>query len=332
MSTHKVRVVTSMGLVLACSATPPGPPPAPLSGLSVPSASASAPPPPAASVSTDEVVPPPLDEPRGEPVDDACPAGMVHVVADRCPSLARKCVLSAARTKDNRQICQRFSETKRCLSAQREHLDYCIDRFEYPNVPGEHPRGLASWYDAATTCQALGKRLCWESEWATACEGPEELPFPSGVERDADACNIDLPAQMVLLNRLLSKDPARAEREYRRLDRSRRSGSMPGCISGYGVADLPGNFDEWVNADLPEGRGHWAVLMGGSWIRARNQCRARMSGHGPGFRFHALSFRCCADARGVPPREPPGRRRPPQPPARPNPVTWPGIDLATRGF
>ena len=48
---------------------------------------------------------------------------------------------------------------------------------------------MVSWYDAAALCAEQRKRLCWESEWVTACEGPEKLPFPYGLRRDASACS-----------------------------------------------------------------------------------------------------------------------------------------------
>ncbi|MCC6645786.1 MAG: SUMF1/EgtB/PvdO family nonheme iron enzyme [Polyangiaceae bacterium] len=252
-----------------------------------------------------------------------CPDGMVHVARDYCPRLERRCV-RAVETRDRRHICTEYERASRCVGA-REPLSYCIDRYEYPNRVGAHPVGVANWYDAASTCASVGKRLCWEAEWTAACEGPEELPFPTGVTRDASACNIDLPPQMVLLDRMLARDPEVRQRELARVDRSDASGRRATCDSAHGVADLTGNFDEWVNAESVGGPGAWAALKGGSWIRSRNSCRAVMSGHAPSFRFHTLGFRCCADAVGSATRRASGGARPPPVPrGAPNRHAWPG--------
>ena len=63
---------------------------------------------------------------------------------------------------------------------------------------------MVSWYDGAAACGALGKRLCWQSEWESACEGPEKLPFPYGLERDPKQCNIDNPYVRPDLDRIFA--------------------------------------------------------------------------------------------------------------------------------
>ena len=263
------------------------------------------------------------------PPPAACPTDMVHVRKDFCPLVDRKC-LDGFETKDHRHICTAYEPgSTRCIAARREQLDFCIDQFEYPNKEGGHPVALSSWYDATTTCESIGKRLCWEAEWTAACEGPDETPFPSGWTRDTQACNIDLPAQMVLLHRLHARDHGVQQRELARLDRSRPSGSMKGCVSGFGVADMTGNYDEWVNAESVAGASQWGALKGGSWIRSRNQCRGIMSDHGPTFRFHTLSLRCCADPPGAQPRVASGGNKPPRVPPPRRPGYWPGRVLAT---
>ena len=42
------------------------------------------------------------------------------------------------------------------------------------------PQYMASWYEAKTTCEGIGKRLCSDTEWTLACEGPEHQPYPYG--------------------------------------------------------------------------------------------------------------------------------------------------------
>ena len=55
---------------------------------------------------------------------------------------------------------------------------FCIDRYEFPNQPGNFPRVGAAFTEAEALCQKAGKRLCSEDEWEKACKGPDELRFP----------------------------------------------------------------------------------------------------------------------------------------------------------
>lgn len=47
----------------------------------------------------------------------------------------------------------------------------CIDQFEYPNIPCEYPVVWVRADEAASICEALGKRICDAHEWEGACEG-----------------------------------------------------------------------------------------------------------------------------------------------------------------
>src|SRR6185312_2782997 len=133
----------------------------------------------------------------------------------------------------------------KCVGRE-EPRRFCIDEYEYPNRKGGHPTWMVSWYDAQATCASLGKRLCYESEWVSACEGPDKLPFPYGHARDNTKCNIDNSWIQPSLADMYSKDPQTRLIELSRLDQSAPSGSLSGCVSGFGVHDLTGNFDEWV--------------------------------------------------------------------------------------
>src|SRR5262249_31396252 len=145
-------------------------------------------------------------------------------------------------------ICHEFAPERRCIGNERRER-FCIDRYEFPNEKSAHPPVMVSWYDANAACTERGKRLCWESEWVSACDGPENLAFPYGNERDPKACNIDNQYIHPNLALLYASDPKRAYPELLRLDRGKPSGAMEGCVSGFGVYDLTGNFDEWVNAE-----------------------------------------------------------------------------------
>ena len=283
------------GVSLAC-VTPPAATPAQV-GSAAPAESAT-PMPPDASASASSA-PPAASSSASmlgvvEPAR-ACPNDMVHIEVEFCKKQVTRCAAQTVAKNNHHQICHHYLPPTKCSDENMTHLSFCIDRYEFPNKEGAHPVIHTNWYDAASTCHSLGKRLCFDSEWTAACEGPDKTPFPYGWDRDPTACNINLPFTLPYNDRMYSKNPATQRRELNRLDRALRSGAMPRCVSGFGVFDMTGNADEWVNNDRKEAGGIWAALKGGSYIEARNACRPRTSSHEPKFRFYTLSFRCCKD-------------------------------------
>ncbi|MFT3773373.1 MAG: SUMF1/EgtB/PvdO family nonheme iron enzyme [Minicystis sp.] len=225
----------------------------------------------------------------------ACPEGMALVDTMYCPSVQLRCLKSEYNKPNHITICHKFAPGQRCVGKPRRQR-FCIDRYEYPNREGAHPPVMVSWYDGASACAAEGKRLCWQSEWESACEGPEKLPFPYGLSRDPSQCNIDNPYVKPDLDRAYSSRPDVAGAELLRLDQSVASGAKPGCTSGFGVHDLTGNVDEWVNSEENKGKSKWAGLKGGAWGHVRNACRPMTTSHPPEFTYYFISFRCCKDA------------------------------------
>lgn len=233
-------------------------------------------------------------------VDDAggpraCPAGMILVDTTYCTEVRRRCKKDELNKPNHITICHEFAPGTVCVGKERRQR-FCIDEYEYPNEKGAHPPVMVSWYDGAAACAAQGKRLCWESEWVSACEGPEKLPFPYGLKRDATTCNIDNGYVKPHLERVYSKTAREQNAELLGLDQSVASGEKPGCASGFGVHDQTGNFDEWVNAEHEHKVSAWAGLKGGAWGHVRNACRPMTTSHPPEFTYYFISFRCCADA------------------------------------
>ncbi len=252
-----------------------------------------------------------LPEPQTPPGPAGdCPDDMAHVDTDFCPDIDRRCVDMEHEDINNLDICHAFAPGGRCRMATR-HIDFCIDRYEYPNELGAHPTWMLDWYKAQATCESKGKRLCYASEWTAACEGPEHTPFPYGWVRDHDKCNIDNffiePKKWGKSGTLLfySKDPKIALGELARLDQSVPSGALADCKSGFGVQDLTGNVDEWVTSDIaPREKSLWAGLKGGAWGHVRSQCRPTTYSHDPSFAYYFVGFRCCRDVEGAPPWTP----------------------------
>ncbi len=126
---------------------------------------------------------------------------------------------------------------------------FAIDRYEYPNQRGVAPLLADSWFAAARTCAAQGKRLCTPAEWAQACGGRAGRRFSSredgppavdGANFGHRFCNTaGSGVAAVPPDPLTSRAPA---------------GTFPNCASDYGAYDLTGNVREWVGGTDDQGR------------------------------------------------------------------------------
>lgn len=249
----------------------------------------------------------------------ACPGGMVLVDGDYCTELELKCEQDASWYAEwnDKTICEQFEQPSRC-TGKKVHKRYCIDQFEYPNHKGERPRVDFNFFQAQHLCAAEGKRVCTETEWTMACEGPSYKPYPYGYARDPKVCNGDRPYIEPAVTghdhkgapfmAFASKDESISKPELERLWQGVESGSQPRCVSDYGVWDMPGNADELAASETPEPTSKFDnVTTGGPWLLGvRNQCRPKIYTHNEGFNYYYLSTRCCAEADGKPtdPRSP----------------------------
>lgn len=235
-----------------------------------------------------------------------CPEGMIHVKKNFCTKVERTCLKSTYDKPNHLTLCLKFKKAPPKCVGDHVQLDFCIDRYEYPNKKGGHPPVMIDWYTAAGLCAAEGKRLCYEGEWTAACEGPDDTPFPAGYERSSDICNIDNRWIKPDLKKIYSEDPKVRDPELKRLDESVPSGEKPKCVSGYGVYDMTGNFDEWTLADHDRPKEHavFAALKGGAWGHVRNACRPVTTSHYPTFSYYFVSTRCCKDPASMKPFSP----------------------------
>ncbi|WP_437294779.1 SUMF1/EgtB/PvdO family nonheme iron enzyme [Sorangium sp. So ce426] len=237
--------------------------------------------------------------------EQACPADMKLVEGEYCSEVEHSCLRSWYDKSNKKTVCEEFAPTPARCTGDKTKKRYCIDTYEWPNKKGERPEVMNRFHQAQVKCAAVGKRLCTESEWTLACEGPEMKPFPYGYSRDATKCNGDHLWDDPDMKKVAKRDPG----ELARLWKGVRSGSQPECISDYGVADLPANTDEVVASETSGGwRGKFdSVHTGGPWYKGvRNQCRPKIYTHDEGFYYYFLSFRCCAepDGKATEPRTP----------------------------
>ncbi|WP_438026196.1 formylglycine-generating enzyme family protein [Sorangium sp. So ce233] len=246
---------------------------------------------------------------------EGCPDDMVLVDGDYCPLVDQVClkhhkefVKDQARratpygevegTTSVSERCLEYKQPTVCLSKKRTPMRYCVDRYEWPNRKGELPALLVSWREAVKMCEGVGKRLCTEDEFNFACEGEEMLPYTYGYERDASKCNIDRPFRQRELTlyryERCMRDP-KCKAELERLDQRVPAGSMPACVSPFGVHDLNGNINEWVvrpGKKSPDRSG----LKGGWWGPMRGRCRPTVGFHKEEDYGYEQGFRCCKDA------------------------------------
>jgi hypothetical protein len=247
---------------------------------------------------------------------EGCPDDMLMVDGMFCPDVeqiceahheefdndqAKKRAKKAAGEDEKSTVserCLKYREPSRCLSKERKHLRFCMDRYEWPNQKGELPALLVSWVDATKLCEAKGKRLCSVDEFDFACEGEKMLPYTYGYARDATKCNIDRPYRkrektLKKYERCMKLPACKAELE--KLDQRLPTGSLPECVSPFGVYDLNGNINEWVvrpNQKYPNRSG----LKGGWWGPVRGRCRPTVGFHKEEDYGYEEGFRCCKDA------------------------------------
>jgi len=250
----------------------------------------------------------PVTETKQEPAKEsptACPAGMQLVDGDYCTDVDYECKKSWYDKSNKKTVCEEF-EPKSICKGEKVHKRYCMDTYTWPNEKGARPEVMNRFHQAEVKCAAVGKRMCTETEWTLACEGPKMLPFPYGYVRDTNKCLGDVEWDSPNMKKVAARDPE----ELARLWKGVRNGSQPECISAYGVADLPGNTDEVVSSETysDDFRGKFdSVHSGGPWYKGvRNQCRPKIYTHDEGFYYYFLGFRCCAEADNKPtdPRTP----------------------------
>jgi sulfatase modifying factor 1 len=217
-----------------------------------------------------------------------CTSGMALVEGDYCPDADQVCLKWLDPPPYQNLRCGEYAKPATC-KGPRQHRRFCVDREEYVDTAdaGADPNALPlvgkSWNEAQTICEGRGARLCRETEWEFACEGPEMNPYPYGFKREAGACNIDR-TDLGGMNEKLTDHRAPLT-------------AFPQCTSPFGAHDMTGNVDEWVEREGGATAPHRSALRGGWWLPGRNRCRAATLGHDESYTAKQVGFRCCSDAR-----------------------------------
>lgn len=231
---------------------------------------------------------------------------MVEIDGDYCPNEEVVCLFNVDNDGnrlegpgDINKACGEYKNPTRCLS-DKVHMHYCIDKYEWPNKPGQVPQDWMTYFDAQRATESVGKRICTHKEWTLAAEGPNmhPLPYGDGYHRQR-LCNFD--------NHNPGIDVFQSKRPDDEASAKLRallvpSGSMPNCMSDFGVHDMSGNIDEWVVNEssqdmcINKTSGNCRTgLMGGHIWHVRNASRPMTTAHGAGFGWYETGARACKD-------------------------------------
>jgi len=230
----------------------------------------------------------------------ACPSDMIEVQGEYCPNVEEVCLYYVDSKGNKIQSppigktgrCGEYRNPTRCLSLNKQHIHFCIDKFEFPNKINEVPQDWMSWFDAKKAVESIGKRLCTNKEWTMAAEGVNlhPLPYGNGYQRDEGVCNFDNSVGTIDVFEATSPN-SNTSSQLRSL--LVPSGSRPACVSDYGVYDMAGNIDEWVVNE--SGKPYLSGLKGGHVFGVRNASRPMTEAHGPAFSWYETGTRGCAD-------------------------------------
>lgn len=214
-----------------------------------------------------------------------CEKDMINIYGNYCPEVYQECkeyMDKEGPFKNNR--CLHFS--KSVCKSDKKLLNFCIEKEEHSDVNGL-PYHDISWTQAKNICESENKRLCKEEEWNFACESEDILPYPYGYDRSFDLCNNNQ-------TKLVSESG-------KFIDYTVNINEYPNCLSKFGVHNMVGNVDEWIEVDqythskIPEIRMR-SGIKGGWWsIGLRSRCRPITKDHDEFYHDIQMGFRCCKD-------------------------------------
>jgi formylglycine-generating enzyme len=222
----------------------------------------------------------------------ACPDDMRLVAGDHFDEMEHLCVDPRADSRTTH--CFAYQEGISAEEGKITPIRVCMDQYEAPNVRGMKPYVMKSFNQATKWCGDRGKRVCSEEEWETACEGPEHRPLAYGWRVDVALCNSNKSWRPFDVKRLYAENDD-AKDELEKLWQGAPSGAYAACASAFGIYDMMGNVEEWVQTRA--GRKFPGALMGGFWAKPWTGCRGTNDAHEPTFVFYETGFRCCADPR-----------------------------------
>ena len=208
---------------------------------------------------------------------------------------------------DNAQYRRFLEYLERTNDASMDHPDQPADLGHAQQyVAGDlslddHPAVGINWFDAYAYCKWAGKRLPTEAEWEYAARGGD------GVYRKYPWGNENPDAEGIWRANYMPKDGQSKDGH----DLTAPVGSYPDGISPFGVLDMAGNAEEWVQDWLsfgyyeqtagaldPQGpaTGQNKVIKGGSHISDEHHIRIATRLYGaPHVKTPNTGIRCIRD-------------------------------------
>ncbi|HEY1810957.1 MAG TPA: SUMF1/EgtB/PvdO family nonheme iron enzyme [Kofleriaceae bacterium] len=164
------------------------------------------------------------------------------------------------------------------------------------SLRGAVPQGYISQTEAAAACAAADKRLCTDTEWLRACQGPTMTTYPYGNTREPGVCNdaravhpaIELygTGSAWIYSHL---DSPCLNQEAAGLE---PTGAETGCVTAEGAFDMMGNLHEWTADPAGTFRGGYYV----DTVENGNGCLYATTAHDVSYWDYSTGFRCCADS------------------------------------
>jgi len=271
-----------------------------------------------------------VDGVPGECIDVALCTGERHPTPGHCPGPAAiQCCTAGepgecdpeAHPLPNEGLVEEPGDAG-CPDGMARVEDFCVDRYEAAlervgaaapsswspfwnpgdeevravSIRGAIPQGYVSGIQAGAACAAAGKRLCSDTEWLRACQGPDGTTYPYGDARMPGVCNDARAAHPAIEYFGTSDDWIWSELGHPCLDQLPDSldpaGANDGCVTAEGIYDMMGNLHEWTADPAGTFRGGFFV----DTIINGNGCLYRTTAHDTGHWDYSTGFRCCADA------------------------------------
>jgi len=153
-----------------------------------------------------------------------------------------------------------------------------------------HPINCVDWNAASAYCRWIGARLPSDAEWDRAARGDDGRTYPWGNAEPSpkllNACGGECVA---LSNRIGGPGLTALYAGDDGAPATAPVGSYPAGASPYGVLDLMGNVEEWVE----DHHGSHHADRGGGWLTTdTTELRVLDTRDTPDLRLNALGFRC----------------------------------------
>ena len=163
------------------------------------------------------------------------------------------------------------------------------------SVAGAVPQGYIDGIQAGEACMNAGKRLCTDTEWLRACQGPGDTTYPYGNTKELGVCNDHRKEHPAIEYFGTSASWIWSEIDNACINQIPESvdltGAQAGCVTAEGAFDMMGNLHEWTADPAGTFRGGYYV----DTVINGPGCLYATTAHNTLHWDYSTGFRCCAD-------------------------------------